>query len=51
MKVKDLIIECKKRPTKRECDECPFYQNCEHIRQWLQDSCPSEYEKLLDLEV
>lgn len=51
MKVKDLIVECKKRPTKRECNECPFRQECEYVKKWLQDVCPSEYEMILDLNI
>lgn len=25
MKVKDLVEECKNRPTKKDCEECPYY--------------------------
>ena len=51
MKVKQLIEECKKRPTRRDCVNCPYRAECEHMRLWLSDIDPCDLENLLEKEV
>jgi hypothetical protein len=51
MKVKHLIEECKKRPTKRDCEKCPYGSECEYLRLYLCEANPCDLEKLLEKEV
>ena len=49
MKVRELMEECKKRPTKRDCYECPYEESCNYIKGYLSDLSPSQYDKLQEI--
>ena len=51
MKVKDLIEECKNRPTKKDCEVCPFTDKCNFLKGILSEMSPSEYETLMDKNI
>ena len=48
MKVKDLVEECKNRPTKKDCEVCPFTERCNFLKVVLSEMSPSEYKTLMD---
>ena len=34
MKVKDLVEECKNRPTKKDCEVCPFTEKMQFFKRY-----------------
>lgn len=48
LKVKDLVAECKNRPSMQECKECPYKQKCDFLKSLLSERCPSQYEDLME---
>ena len=51
MTAKQLIEECKKRTTLKECRECPYkYPQCWKLLLIINDATPSSYEKIFNSE-
>lgn len=46
MKVKDLIAECKKRPTKHDCQCCSHKSECMWLKTYLSEATPADLENI-----
>ena len=51
MRVKDLIKECKSRPTQKDCYYCSHKSECNWLKRWLSDICPSELENIQEYKI
>ena len=48
MKVRDLMMECKKRPSVSDCSFCDYKDECNWLQGILAEMAPSELDTVLD---
>ena len=51
MTVKDLISECKQRPSKKDCQKCVHKSKCDWLKRYLSEALPVTLENIGEVKI